>query len=286
MRTDPVATPRTRKGADTQHRVTFTRVIRSEWIKLRTQPAPQMLLLLAAAAAIVMSVSNAAGQRTTKGYTDDLLPQLAEMVIMNSVRTAMVFITIPVAAAAVLFATAEFSQRLAPLTFLAVPRRYPVFLARTMLISLTTFAMGAVALITSCVVVSPIIAAAGHELRFWSPTVAFPLLGTILVLGLHAALACCVGTLCRSTIGGIVMTIAIVEIAPSAFTMLASEFGLNLFEHIAWALPSATTLGAVHTYPIAELPPIGPPLGVGLTVFAAWLAVTGAFACLRIQRDV
>jgi ABC-2 type transport system permease protein len=270
------------------HRVTYAGVIRSEWLKFRTHAVPQLLMLLTAAAAVIMSVFNAAGQPTTRGYSDDLLPTLAELTIINSVSVAMASVSLPIAVVAVLVTTGDFGQRLAPLTFLAVPRRYPVFFARALLLLLITLAISSVAMLASCLAVSPIISAGGHELRFFAPTVASPLLGLILSLGLFAVLGCCLGMLCRSTIGGIFAVIAIVEIAPMVLTLLETNLGLSVFEQLKWALPSFSTLSGLHAFshPEFPLPPLGPPLAVGLPVFAAWIAGTGALACLRLQRDV
>lgn len=270
------------------HRVTFARVARSEWMKFRTQASPQILFLLSALAVVLMGVASAAGASSTRGYTDDQLPQLAELTIMNAVNVSLTAVAAPVAVAAALLANAEFGRRLAALTFLAVPRRYPVFFARAALLFVVALAVGAVSTVACCLAISPIMAAGGHELRFWSPTVVLPLLGSILSLGLFAVLGCCIGTLCRSTIGGIFTVIAAVQIAPMLFVLLETNFGLSVFASLQWALPSVATLAGLHSYahPEFPLPPLGPPLAVGLAVFAAWIFGTGAFACLRLQRDV
>lgn len=267
--------------------VTYRRLLRSEFLKLRSHTSVKLLLLVAAAGAVMFSTVSAAAQPTSAGYGTSALHRVAESNIVNAATAGMGLINILIVVAGVIVGASEFDAKTVAITFAAVPRRYPVLVVRGVLMGVTGFVLGGVIVGCGGLVTIPGLSAGGLELRFWSPNVLGAFLGAAVFLGLNAVVGVCLGTLFRSTLGGIILAFVLVTALPAIVMVIDVALGLRLIG-IAWFLPSPFTASSLWMYsdPDHGRVGLGPPPEVAIAVFLGWIAAIGALALWRLRRDV
>jgi hypothetical protein len=268
-------------------RLTYRRLFRSEFLKLRSHSAVKLLLLFATAGAVLFSTFSAAGRATSTAYVPDRLPRVAESNIVNAAIAGMGMIQVLIVICGVLVAASEFDAKTAAITFMSVPRRYPLVVVRSVLMAVIAFVAGLIIVLCGSAVAFPGLLASGLELRFWSPHVLVPFLGAAVFLALSAVLGVCVGTLLRSALGGIIAAIALVSVLPSVVMIVDHALDLRTVG-FAGFLPSPFTGSGLYMYVDHEHGPneISPPPAAAIAVFLGWIAAIGALALWRLRRDV
>ncbi|MGW9137353.1 ABC transporter permease [Streptomyces sp. NPDC055681] len=261
----------------TSQKVTSRGVLRSEWTKfwsLRSSwitlaASVLILLVLGSIAAFTYSPDGAGlgGPPGTDIGTSDAI---------SLALTGASFASLIVGVLGVLMSAGEYGTGMVRSTFAAVPRRLPVLWSKATVIgplvmivttvgSLAAFAIGTVGLNGEKIALS-----------LGDDGVLRSLVGAGIYFGLVAMLGVALGSLIRSTAGGIASLAGILLILPS----LASLLPDSLYDSISPYFPSnaGSAIYSLHEGANSLSP------GAGLAVFAAWVALAMVGAAIRLKE--
>lgn len=281
MSATTLTTPAARTHAITAARTTTPRVIRSEWIKMRTLRSTWLTIggiLFALVAFGLISALTASGQvEVDPGQGGP--PGFAGTDPVSTVLSGATFAVLIVAVLGATIGAREHSTGMIRTTLAAVPRRLPVLWGK-----LTTFVgvLGPVVLVgvlVSFFAGMAILDAGGAATVSWSDDgVARAVIGTAAYLVGLGLIGLAVGVIMRSTAGAIGTVLGAVLFVPT----LASALLPDSWDEVPKYLPSNAGQAFTSVSPADTL--LSP--GTGMAVFAAWvlLAITGAAVALK-RRD-
>lgn len=256
-------------------RLTFSGVMRGEWIKLLSLRSTWWVLTLA----VVLMTLFALGQAMSL----DLLAESPEGAAIGLIHGAEIVSggyplgTVTIAVLGALLITGEYSTGMIRSTLTAEPRRGAVLVAKALVVAvvlaLTTAVTYAIAVLTT----APILKTAID----WSdPTLSwFPLLAGVFAMAMFALIGLGFGFIVRNGAGAIAATVGVLFVLPIVLSMFSfAGEGWKWIVDASAYLPmsgaqSATTAG-------------GEDVMRGLVTLAAWPAalLLGAWASLR-SRD-
>lgn len=265
--------------------LSFPRLIRSEWIKLRSVRSTvwcyAIVVVLTLAMAYLLGVVDTGVQR---GAPTTVANELIVQVSAASVSlTALV-----VGVLGVLIITGEYGTGQVRSTFTADPGRTGVVLAKAFVLALTTFVVSAVATWIGVAITTAL--QAGRDIRpdLADPAVIMPILGSSVYVTLVALLAFGIGLLVRSSAGGIAITLGILLVLPTIVQIIGGLTNQQWIVDASQFLPSSA--GAqLYTFDSGAQPGDGLHLGGwgGFGVLAGEVVVIGAIALAAARsRDV
>jgi ABC-2 type transport system permease protein len=172
----------------------------------------------------------------------------------------------------VLAGAGEFSTGMAVASFTAVPRRWRVLVAKTAVVALWSALLTAVAA-AGCGLAARTLTAVEGGVSLVAPDVLRQLVLQVVWGVLVAVLAVALGTLLRSSAGGIGLGMALVLVLPPVLSLAGGRWA----ERTAQALPALRVgedafLAAATSWP------------VGLAVVGGWSVVAWALAALLLER--
>ena len=265
-------------GRTAAPRTSLARVVRSEWIKLRSLRSTWVMLAALFASIVAFGIiasAVASGSVTTPGGA----PAFSGASPVDTVLSGANFGILIVAVMGVLVGAREYSSGLIRTTIAVVPRRWPVLVGK-----LVTFLGVLLPAVLASVLVSffagtAILTAAGVASTTWSAAgVAGAVLGTIGYLVGIGVIGLCLGILLRSVGAGLGVLIGGILFLPT----LASALLPDSWDSVLKYLPSNAGMS------FTSLDQAGSMLsyGAGLAVFVGWcvLAVLGASWAL-MRRD-
>ncbi|MFJ3383993.1 MULTISPECIES: ABC transporter permease [unclassified Curtobacterium] len=267
--------------------LSFPRLVRSEWIKLRSIRSTVWCYAILVVLTIAMAVLIGAFLNQDGGT----MPTEAANATAVSVNTAGVSITaLVVGVLGVLIITGEYGTGQVRSTFTADPGRVGVILAKAFVLALTTFVVSAVSTWIGVFVSAPLQAANGIRPDLGDPAVFLPILGSSVYVTLLALLAYGIGLLVRSSAGGIAITLGILLVLPVILSIFAGLTGAQWISDVGRFLPSDAG-GQLFTYasPAADSGATGLVLNGwgGFGVLAAEVVAVGAAAvAVARARDV
>jgi len=225
-------------------RLSTLRVVRSEWIKLRTLRSTWWCLALIVALSVLFGLLIA----TFINRDGVSLPASAQDARLVSVVTVGTSFTQLIAAVlGVLVVSGEYGTGMIRSTFTAVPRRLPAVLAKLVVLAVAMFVTGLVAVVLTFAATVGILAGHGISAHLGDAAVWMPIVGSAAYLALVAVLSFAIGALVRNTAGGISAAIGLLLVLP---ILLAVAIGLTQATWLANVnalLPSAA--GAqLHTF--------------------------------------
>lgn len=217
--------------------VNFMRVLKSEWIKITT--VPSTVILLAITIVVMVGLAALAAWSTTSladMYAN--APEGADMggapdpaSIAGTVPgSGLVFGQLLIGSLGVVLIASEWGTGMIRSTMVAVPKRIPALLAKNVIFALISFIVGAGSAFIGYLVAQPILATADLDFSLGDDGVLVHIVNTGSVLALVAVLAMSIGTLLRSTAGGVVTTIGLLLVLPIL---------LVIFSNIADWIPDA-----------------------------------------------
>ena len=213
--------------------LSFTGIIRSEWIKLwslRSTPWSFALVVLTALGMAALMSFAMVGLRDSGadipagGFP---APDQARTLVTSS-TFGVFFGQLIVAVLGVLVMSGEYSTGMIKSTLTAVPRRLPTLWAKTAVLFVATFVVSAVSTIGSFLVSSPILAGTGLHASLFDESVILPLLGGGLYLALVSVFALGIGVILRSSAGGIAAALGMVLLLPSVLPMIPADWVADL----------------------------------------------------------
>ncbi|MER2136656.1 MAG: ABC transporter permease, partial [Arthrobacter sp.] len=198
--------------------VTFGRVLRSEWIKTNTVPSTVILLAVSFAVMVGLGALVAWGIVQLAGDPESGPPegigQSLQSAAYDVPASGLPFGQLLIAALAVVLIGSEYTTGMIRSTMVAVPTRIPALLAKALVIAVISFVLGVLAAFTTYLLAQPILE--GSDLGFGldADWVLPSIINTGTVLALIAVMGVAIGTLLRSTAGGVVTLVGALFVLP------------------------------------------------------------------------
>ncbi|HWR84580.1 MAG TPA: ABC transporter permease [Rhodoglobus sp.] len=257
----------------TTARLSGSGILRSEWIKLRSLRSTVWSYLIV----IAMSLGLAALLAST--MPDEAL-RLGDpaATALGSATGGLMFGQLVVAVLGVLVVSGEYSTGMIRSTLTAVPRRLPALWAKAVVLFVATFVVGAVSTVGSFLLASSILGGRGIEASLLDEGVLLALAGGSLYLALVAVFALGIGTMLRSSAGGIAAALGILLLLPVVLQLIPTEWAADLIPYTPSAAGMA--LSALPGDTIAGQPEVWQS---GLALLA-WVAASILGAALLLKR--
>lgn len=272
-------------------RVTFPRVVRSEWIKVTTLRSTVILLSITVVVMIGLAALYAWSTALTAEMVADnpaMGPDMGvgpgldlQQMAYDAPASGLVFGQLLIAALAVVLIASEYTTGMIRSTMVAVPTRIPALLAKTLVTAAVAFAVGVAAAFASYFISQPLLAPENLEFGLDAPGVLASIINTGTFLALVAVMGVAIGALLRSTAGGVVTIIGLLFVLPIIVSLIS---GLaDWIPDAARFLPDSAGVQLVATQisdgDLTQLQ--------GGLVMAAWAAGLLAAAALVVKkRDV
>ena len=262
--------------------LSFGGVLRSEWIKLRSLRSTTWSYLIVIAIslgmALIMSlsmVSDMNGGADASGMPAD---GQVSLIVQSSVF-GVFFGQLVAGVLGVLIISGEYTTGMIRSTLTAVPKRLPALAAKAIVLFVTTFLVGLVANLGAFLVASVIFSGVDVSASLVDPAVFLPILGGALYLALVSVFALGVGTMLRSSAGGIAAVLGVMLLLPTVLQMIPAEWAHDLIPYLI----SSAGLG-IFTSTTAE--PAGDALGawLSLLIVLAWMGASIAGAAVLLKR--
>lgn len=261
-------------------KVTFRRVLRSEWTKFRTLRSSWITLVLGlillgvfgAVAAFTYSPDATGGMGGPPGSDGGGTSDAVSIAL-----TGLSFASLVVGVLGVLLTAGEYSTGMIRSTLAAVPKRLPVLWAKGLIAGFSVFIVTTVGAFAAFLIGQSGLDGETIALSLSDDGVIRSLLGAGVYLGLVAMFGVAIGSLVRSPAGGIAALVGILLLLPGLASLLPDSW----YDTLSPYFPSNAG-GAV--YALTESSDSLSP-GAGIAVFAGWVVFTFAAAALRLKRS-
>jgi ABC-type transport system involved in multi-copper enzyme maturation permease subunit len=251
--------------------VTERRVLRSEWIKLRSVRSTVLGLAGAAASLVTLGAlfswfAGSDDQGPSDGNGDSLVTSLGGMVLVQLV----------VGVLGVLFVSSEYGSGMIRATLAAVSSRTSILRAKTVVLSVAVLVVMTIGSVAAFLVGNAIYGGSGSTYSLTEPDVLLSLLGGGVYAAGVGALGVALGFLLRSAAGGIGVLVALLLVAPLMVQLVPGSIG----DWISKLLPGNAGQAILHMETQeGQLSP-----GIGLAVFAAWIVAALVAAGIVLNR--
>ncbi|WP_326681839.1 ABC transporter permease [Streptomyces sp. NBC_01237] len=255
-------------------RLTRTRVLHSEWVKLRTLRSTFFTLL---AAAVAMTGMGPLFSALTASHWSEM--SVAERASVNPTALSLIgffLAQLAVGVMGVLVVSGEYSTGMIRATFSAVPRRLPVLWAKATVYAAVTWGLMTAMSLTAFLAGQALMSSTGAGASLSDPGVTRAVLGTGLYLTVVGLLSVAVGTLTRNTAGGITAVFGLLLVLPELVKALPSSWS----DRIGPYLPS----NAGHALAVLQSDPHTLAPWTGFTVFCLYAAVALGGAAVALKR--
>ena len=254
-------------------RVTQVRVIRSEWTKLRTQPSALWALLSAVALVVAFGIGYSLLRvaRPPRGAAVSSFDPVS--VSLAGVQLAQ----IAVGVLGVLLITSEYATGLIRTTLAAVPRRLPALWGKAAMLTAATLAVSLPAALAAFLAGQSILGRQHLSVSLGQPGVARAVIGGALYLAVAGLLGLALGTLLRSTAGGISALFGLLFAVQIVTGFLPGSLADEVGKYLPGPAGQAVTM--VRPDAATSLPP-----WAGLGLFCGYAAVLLGLAAVRMRR--
>ncbi|WP_336029013.1 ABC transporter permease [Geodermatophilus sp. FMUSA9-8] len=247
--------------------VTLPRVVHSEWIKLRSLHSTWSILAAAVAGMLIFGAVVAINTRTGGALE-------AEDAALSGTLQGYLLAELLIGVLGVLFVSAEYGTGMIRSTLAVVPRRWPVPLAKAVVLAGLVLATMTTASLATFLGAQVVLGADGHSLT--DPGAVRVVFGTAVYLTLIGLLGSAMGWLLRNTAAGIAVLTGLLLVAPVLTQTLLGAFGRT----IAPYLPSLAGQSlAVSDSGADALSPT-----VGSAVLVGWIGIALVAAIIRLTR--
>lgn len=267
--------------------LTFPRIVKSEWIKLRTLRSTMWALIITVVVMVGFSVLLAFVAHNfatpSPGTPDGRPPSpgMSNTEVVQLVNTfGYHFAELVVAVLGVLLITGEYGTGIIRSTMAAAPKRIPALVAKYLVVGVTTFVVSLVAIGISYLVTKPILGMHDLNAGLSGQTIRV-FLACALLLAMISLFALAIGALMRHSAGAISTVLGILLLVPIILGILGA--------FVSWAgdiskwIPSSVADRMITTTTAAgELTPLQ-----GFGMLALYVVVlAAASAVLMRRRDV
>jgi ABC-2 type transport system permease protein len=271
------------------HRITFARVVHSEWIKFWSLRST--LWTLASTVVVMAAVSYVAVFFTAKDAFDPATkPQDAASLVAllhdpSIVLTGADLAKLVLAVLGVLVITGEYSTGMIRATLTAVPTRSPALWAKALVLTAVTTLIAAFATVISWLVALPTLDAHDAPIDISDAQTRRILLGGVLYLVAIGLLAFAVGAIVRVSAGALASVLGLLLVVEVMFRTIPADF----FRNVSPFLPGtaghqllATQAGIEQARAATSAPVLGP--WTGYAVMLAWVAALLTLAAVLLRR--
>ncbi|MFJ2651137.1 ABC transporter permease [Streptomyces sp. NPDC087420] len=270
--TAPASAPASAKPETADHRVTGTRVLRSEWAKLRSLRSTWitlgLTLVILISFALIFAFSYAPGEQ---GPASDISDGVA--VALGGVGFAQLTLGV----LGVLVMAGEYSTGMIRSTLSAVPARLPVLWSKIAGFGALALVVSTVAVFAAFLSVQGVIGDTDLAVGLTDAGVVRSLLGAGFSLALVGVLGVATGAVLRSVAGGIGLLVGLLMLLPFFCDLLPSAVN----DAVSPYLPSNAAGSMFTLHPASDA--LSP--GTGLVALAGWVAVSAAGAAWRLKRS-
>ncbi|RPF20031.1 hypothetical protein [Myceligenerans xiligouense] len=286
--------PRTPSSDVTVKKVTFGRLLRSEWIKLWSLRstwwtlASTAVVLIGTATALALVVFFAGREMDDPAARDAFAEMLGGA---SAIVSGYGFASLVVAVLGCMIITGEYSTGMIRSTFASSPRRLDAYVAKGVVLALVAASLTALSLALAWLVTLPLLPEAG-SVDLTDSTDLRVLYGTVLYVTLIALFAYGLGALIRHTAGAIFTVVAIFLVLSTAFSF--ALFGASQYEWIGTVykfLPDIagsqiTAAGGAEQEMMADMAGVEMlDPWVGLSVLAGYTALILIAGGVRLKRS-
>jgi ABC-2 type transport system permease protein len=255
-------------------RVTQARVIKSEWTKLRTQPAALWSLLSAVIAVVAVGVLYSLLREARPPHGAAAVAAFDPVsVSLSGVQLAQ----IAAGVLGVLLITGEYATGLIRTTVAAVPKRLPVLWGKAATMTAAILAIGLPASFVTFAAGQSVLARQHLSAPLGQPGVIRAVIGCALYLAVAGLLGLALGTLLRSAAGGISALFGVMFALPIVAGFLPGSLSDEVNKFLPG--PAGLAITTVHPDPATSLSP-----WTGFGVCCAYAAVLLALAAVRMRR--
>jgi ABC-2 type transport system permease protein len=253
-------------------RVTFPRVLHSEWIKLWSLRSTT--LTLAAAVLTMVAMGWIIAWATNRNWSELRPDEQAAFSAIDFTLAGSNLAQLAIGVLGVLLITGEYATGMIRATFGAVPRRLPVLWAKATLYAAVTFVLMLLASLAAFLGGQQLLGTHGTTLS--APGAVRAVVGVAGYLTLIGVFAVALGFIIRSTAGGVATLFGLLLVLPGLGLLLPSSWEDRILPY----LPSnaGSTMFGTHTAADSLSP------GVSLLVLLAWVAAALAAAALLVTK--
>jgi ABC-2 type transport system permease protein len=259
------------------YRVTWPRVLRSEWTKLWSLRSTWITLGLGLVFLVAFGLISAARYRSniTSGQPDD--EDFAHATAVSLALFGTNFAQLALGVLGVLVAAGEYSTGMIRSTLTAVPRRLPVLWAKSVTFGLVALIVGVAGAFVAFLFGNAIISGTPAAMTLSDAGVVRSLFGAGLYLGLVGVVGVALGTLLRSVAGGISVLVGALLLIPGLVSLLPASWQTDLGPYLPG---NAGESMYALTHDSTSLSPVA-----GLLVFLGWTVLALVGAAVRLARS-
>lgn len=233
----------TKPSAAGSRGVTFAGVLKSEWIKLTSLMSTRILLVLTFVAVVgigvlagvirlqfiesMISSAQAQGSQPDAEMINGAFPPGTGFDLYNLPNAGVQLGVLVLGSLAVMFISSEYTTGMIRSTMNAVPKRLPTFAAKAVVLVVVSYVITTLAAVLTFLLVKPMFAAVPVNLEWSTDGVIYSIFtGGLYVAGV-ALIGLSLGTLLRSSAGGITVLVAlffVVDIAAAFLLYVPGEF--------------------------------------------------------------
>lgn len=281
LATSTAATSPERTDGSSTYRLSFAGVLRSEWIRLVTTRSTRWTLLatglvMAVVGLVAASVAGSGGSQQPGGPTPAFQASDPLATVMAGATPGFLLMAV----LGVILGAREYGTGLVRTTYAAVPRRWPVIAARMLVLAGVGTVVVGLGATVAFVGGNAVLAASDAQTVGWGDDgVARALLGNVGYLVGTSVIGVAVGTLTRSIGSGLGIVLGLGLVLPAFGNLLLPEDYQGVLDYLPTQAGTAfTSLDAGSDYL---------SVGLGVTVFVAWVAGTALAALVGVlRRDV
>ena len=196
--------------------LTFPRVLRSEWIKLRSLRSTGWSFAIVIAVSVGLALLISLGVPSAEGAAP---ADIQRSMVLQASLFGVFFGQLVIAVLGVLVISGEYSTGMIRSTLTAVPPRLPALWAKAIVLFVSSYVVGVIASTLAFLVASPLLASKGFHASLFDGDVIVPILGSALYLGIVSVFALGLGTILRASAGGIAAALGAILLLPIVFTI-------------------------------------------------------------------
>ena len=202
--------------------------------------------------------------------------------------TSIMLNQLVVAVLGALIITGEYGTGMIRSTFAAAPKRIPALLAKAVVLAVTTFVISLVSIVVTALLAALLLPGRGIHPDFGDGKVWLAFLGGALYLALVGLISLAIGTLVRSSAGGVAASLGLVFVLPVIMVIITSITRATVAQNVSALLPSAAG-ERMYSYVTASI--VKAPSGFilleawqGLLVVVGWAVVLFVIAGVLLKR--
>jgi ABC-2 type transport system permease protein len=265
------------RATNPQLKVTGPRVLRSEWAKLWSLRSTWITLGLGLLFLLAFGTIAALRYKSMLNSSQPMDPDFADATAYSLALFGVPFSLIALGVLGVLTASGEYTSGMIRSTLAAVPRRLPVLWSKAAVYGALAFVAGVVGALAGFLISSGVLSGTPIAMSLTDAGVVRGLLGVGLYLGLVGVIGVALGTLLRSTAGGISALVGTFLLVPGLMSLLPKSWRADLTPY----LPSnaGESVFALH-HSAGTL-----SVGAGLLVLLGWTVLALGGAAYRLMRS-